>query len=321
MESREIINWLFRFGYFDSPEALSYGRIVEADLPKLALRNPVVKAALREAQDFNGVVMEAYSFEEHGRSSIHDGITGPATERMMVTPRCGEKDFQPPAGEAGQNVQAAVGNGGNWARCHGIGNFHAANCNVTNRAPAHVWPHFGEIQRRVTRAYQEIGLQWYWTGPGSVIQDGKSGIQVDASWVDRSSGWIGLAQVVSNASCSSRIWCRYLSTYLRNTTNPETIIRMMAVLWMHELYHNCGGQHTRGGIGNPSILSLPATWKGDPAESWLKARYGGEPIPTTPTGPGPEPKPNDLFFRGEVELMEGSTSRGKYMLVPVPRVI
>ena len=52
---------------------------------------------------------------------------------------------------------------------------------------------------------------------------------------------------------------------------------------MHELGHNAGLQHTRGGVMSPSIVhGLPSSWKGDPSRSVLARYYGGEPIPGGP---------------------------------------
>jgi hypothetical protein len=57
---------------------------------------------------------------------------------------------------------------------------------------------------------------------------------------------------------------------------------------MHELGHNAGLDHSRGGVMNPSIVSgLAPSWAGDPSEPILNRYYGGEPIEQPPV-PGPE---------------------------------
>lgn len=198
-------------------------------------------------------------------------------EKLLTIPRCGEPDILTDLNK--------VGRGGNWPRCHSIGEFHAANIRVLNNPPAHLARNgnFEEVIRRVTAANAAIGLQLYWSGPGSPIQDGKTGYQLTVQFVTRSSGWIGLAQVASNRPCNSVLWSRYLASYLRSSTD-ETIRRMWSILFLHELGHNMGTSHTRGGIMNPGILSLPATWAGDPlwTSGWLPARYGGIAIPAPP---------------------------------------
>lgn len=316
----EIIEWLDRHGYFNSPSVLQLGKPEKHELPRLRLKDHVVQAAIREAQDFNGILLEEHSFDLHRRSAIHDGDFGPATEQVILTPRCGEPDFYPPDSQEARAIMPAVGNGGNWPRCHGIGNYHAASISVTNSPPPHVAPHFPEIIRRVTIAEQQIGLQLYWDGVGSPIKSGKRPYNLTFTFVQTSSGWIGLAQVASNVGCSaSTLFSRYLARYMSGSS-AEAIIRQWCVLIMHEITHNKGSGHTRGGIMNPSILSLPASWQNDILLPWLRTRYGGVAVPTGPT-PGPDPEPRDTFFRGELELYKGDESQGKFILIPKPKVI
>jgi hypothetical protein len=313
---RKIIQEVWNTGNYFSPQALAICKVEEKDLPKLRLSDRVSQAALRSWQEISGIELDKHAYEYHGRAAIIDGIAGPATLETVEAGRdCHVRDYEDP--DSPEGVMRALGTSGNWKECHGLRNFHAANCSITNQAPAHVRPHFGEVLRRCRAAYQDIGLQLYFGGPGSPIQDGKSGFQLTASFVGSSSGWIGLAQVATNRGCGTQLWSRYLSSYMRNSSSAEAIIRQWCVLFLHEWGHNCGSGHTRGGIMNPSILSLGATWRGDVAESWFRRMYGGVPVPTDPDGPDkPDPKPHDLQFRGAIEAVQNGIKIGEYQLVP-----
>jgi hypothetical protein len=60
----------------------------------------------------------------------------------------------------------------------------------------------------------------------------------------------------------------------------------------HELGHNSGLGHSRGGVMNPSIINgLPVSWKNDPSESQLRKWYGGEPVPGGNPLPPDTPQP------------------------------
>lgn len=319
IDKTEIVAWLDQHGYFDSPSALELGRPEKHELSKLKISDRIVQAALSEAQSFNSIVLDAYTFEHHGRRSYHDGAIGPATEQLIETPRCGHPDFYHPDSPE-YRAMAAVGTSGNWKRCHGIGEFHAASINVTNSPPSHLAPHFGEVIRRITEANRQIGLQLYWDGVGSPIKSGKRPYNITWTWVKTSGGWIGLAQVASNVSCTaSALFSRYLESYMSSSA-VEAKIRQWSVLGMHEFGHTMGSGHTSGGIMNPNILSLAASWLNDTLLPWLRTRYGGVEVPTDPT-PGPDPEPRDTFFRGELELYKGDESQGKFILIPKPTII
>jgi len=83
--------------------------------------------------------------QAHNRIPIFDGLEGPAVKDLLNLERCWVPDYAPPLGidfkfpddphleEVCKQMQAdleqpAVGTG-NWARCHGIGEFHSAIVN------------------------------------------------------------------------------------------------------------------------------------------------------------------------------------------------
>jgi hypothetical protein len=222
--------------------------------------------AVASFQSFEADLVNRLSMQIHGRPAQFDGIIGPATQLAFDAPRCGHADY-------GEKVESAVGTG-NWKRCHDIGEFHAATVYIhEDQIPLFVKPYFIEIWSRVVSAYSNIGLKY--------IKTDNPNTNIDVSFVSRSNGWIGLAIVGQGESCSSSIWARFLATY-----QPSNVLNEWTTLMLHELGHNAGLSHTRGGIMNPSIVQgLAPTWAGDPAESILINYYGGQPVDLPPIPP------------------------------------
>lgn len=247
-----------------------------------SLTDPLVIAAVESYQSFMAPAIEpliAKYYPERASASVQiDGKVGPAMQELFSAPRCEYPDH-------GVVQHAAAIGSGSWKSCHNIGNFHSASVKVNRtNLPAFLAPLFDEVLRRVTAAYDEIGLRFWF--------DGRAPVQTEMSFVNSSDGWIGLAIVPGNSlSCSSNpIWLRLLATYKGGSTS-EAIIQQWTSLVKHELGHNCGLSHSSGGVMNPSIINgLPTSWKGDPSHGLLASRFGGVQIPTeTPTPPLPPP--------------------------------
>lgn len=321
---------LKRTGHYDNPDMPT--GVTFADLPKLTLYSDETRTAIKSFVDMMPAIAEAKSIEFNSRRYRNDGDFGPATEATILADRCEHPDYHVAELDLYDGYEQldtydelpAVGQNGNWKRCHGIGDFHACHVRFLNRPPDHLARN-GNLKyclEAVTKANQAIGLQMYWSGPGCPIQDGDGkSTQLTAEYVPRSNGWIGLAQVVSNRPCNSLHWSRYLATYLRNSTDAQ-IRRMWPILFLHEFGHNKGTGHTRGGIMNPGILSLPPTWEGDTLSAWLRAHYGGEAIPDKPDPPKPPGPPgppdrSDLWFDG-LTAMIGDKPIRDFMIVPAP---
>lgn len=269
---QEIVSLLKETGHIDRP----FGQ--QCDVGNFScnhsLTHGVVQRALASYQDFLISNLEPLCLCEHGRSAQCDGIIGPATRKLFELPRCGCHDY-------GESVQAAMGTG-SWKACHNIGDFHAATVKVHKKGmPSFLESVFERIWDSAAASYEAIGLRF-------IRVDSAEDANIEFSFVSRSSGWIGLAVVGNHETCDSTfLWCRYLAKY-----EPSDIIGSWTELVMHELGHNAGLQHTRGGIMNPSIITgLKPTWKGDPSESILNRYYGGEPVdgiipPPTPPEAG-----------------------------------
>lgn len=278
MTDYEIIELLRTTGHLGYP----FGKKQDYAPPTLGLRDPAVERAIASYQEFNVLQLDPLSLEHHSRAACCDGDVGPATRRLLAMQRCGCADYGP-------DVQAATGSG-SWAGCHDIGDFHAATAYVDDKGmPGFLKPLWDRVWAGAVAAYEQIGLRW-------ILVDGPDGANTKISFVSRSRGWIGLARVGQSQSCSSEIWAQFLATY-----HPSNVLDRWTELLMHELGHNAGLQHTRGGIMHPSISGAPLTWIGDPSETILKRYYGGEPIDPRPE---PPPRPPDTAH-GLISMSDG----------------
>lgn len=313
MTTFEIIQRLWDWGHFNNPAFPNTLNVEEADLPNLRLEDTAVVQAVSSYQNFMGVQLDTLSAKHHMRPSIADGHIGPATLELLQVERCGCPDYE-------RGVLAAVGSG-NWKGCHGVGNFHAFSVHVnTTNMPSFLVPVWDEVKRRVSAAYAELGLRIIW--------DNRSlPRNCDFTFVTRSSGWIGLATVGRGLGCNSSVFARFLATY-RGGSSPDAITQQWTTLVKHELGHNTGLGHSRGGVMNPSIINgLPVSWRGDPSEATLRGWFGGQPVDAPPTN-NPVPTPGGtptarvvLDGTVRVTIPEGmKPGSHEFILVPKPEV-
>lgn len=87
-----VIEYLDRFGYFESPAALAIDHVT--DPSKLTMKDAVVRAAVVELQQFFEHELNDLVWREHSRSLDINGDSGPATEKLITHDRCGHPDFQ-----------------------------------------------------------------------------------------------------------------------------------------------------------------------------------------------------------------------------------
>ena len=293
MTDQEIIQLLENTGHLGWPLGSASGMVL-TDIGCRSLGQPAVARAVASYQDFMLPDLDRFCLKHHGRPAHADGKPGPATYELFAQPRCGCPDYGP-------NVAAATGNG-SWAGCHGVGGYHAAKIHVyRENMPGFLVPHWEEVLERAIASFAKIGLRF-------IRAERPGAANITVTFETRSRGWIGLAIVGSNQSCGTTIWAKFLATY-----QPKDTVEMWTELVMHELGHNAGLQHSRGGIMNPSIIyGLPATWIGDPSEPILNRMYGGEPVPGS-APPTPEP-PSGIV--GRLEMSDGKA----YHVTPVPEV-
>lgn len=321
--SQLAIRRAWETGHFWSPDNPEGLNVKESDLDKLSTSDPVVVAALISLSKVEARRFAKYSLEESGNVPEFDGRVTPAMEKLVVAGRCPVPDYAPPEGvqftfedpylqqvvERMQGAEKAIGSG-NWKGCHGIGNFHSAIIRVNpSGLPEFLRPVWSQVLTNVRQAYAEVGLLWSFVDKNGIdLLTGKpteGNVQIDMSFVGSSSGWIGLAIVGQNESCnSSPIWCRFLNTY-RGGSSEASIVTQWTTLLKHELGHNCGRNHTSGGVMNPSLVNgLPVSWvDSDPSTSWLKQQFGGVLVPIP--GGGPEtPTPTPPISQAVVDAVQ-----------------
>lgn len=247
-----------------------------------SLNDIAVTSAIAKYQRFDANV--ELLAQSHNTTVIPDGKMGPVTAAAMQMPRCAcpDHDFFEPL----------IGTGG-WKNCNGASDYHRANVLVHKSGiPEHVERNFVEIITRCQKAFADIGLMFVFCrdAGGQLIdlltdKPVTGNANIDFRF-EKSSSWIGLAIVGNgnNQKCTSKIWCKYAPTY-----KPRDVVTQWVTLLKHELGHNCGLRHSKGGVMNPSIVNgLAAPWvDNDPSTKILKKWFGGEPveIPGNPKPP------------------------------------
>jgi len=312
--SQFAIRTAWETGHFWSPDNLDGLNVRQADLKLLKPDDDVVVRAMISMSRGDTTRYTRAVLDNHGRQPTFDGVIGPAIAEMVIEGnRCPVPDHAPPPGvvfafddpdlqQVVERMQAqpAVGSGGNWAGCNGIGQFHCAAMQVN---PAgmnpRVVPLWRQVMLNVRQMYAGIGLLWKFIDMDGVDlltgEQFNGNIQTELSFVSRSDGWIGLAIVTRNEGCSSKIWLKLLNSYVGGSTDIQ-IINQISTLLAHEGGHNAGLSHSNGGVMNPSIVTgLPVgIWpESDPSTRTLRTLYGGQPVPIPGGGDTPTPTPPD----------------------------
>lgn len=293
-KQQELIRTLFDTGHFENP-ANPTG-ILESELYYLTLIDEPVRTAIQSYQNF---FADEYTSLSLG-TGIANGEIDPATIALLELPRCSVPDFTPTGS-------------GSWQKdCDSrYPGLHTVTVSVNKSGlPSFLTNSFEQCWSLATASYNDMGL--------TVIRKDGSSANIAVSFENLRGSTIGLAIVGQNQRCSTSIWAKFDPGY-----NPSDTINQWARLLAHELGHNMGMSHSRGGIMNPSIVSGPFTptaWRGDPSESILKRYFGG--IPNNPTNPPPvNPDPDDPYwFKGGFTLMKGDHPQGEYILTPKPKV-
>jgi len=323
--SQFAIRVAYLYGHFWGPDNKDGWNVKQEDLKNLSITDPVVVQALRSLSLMDPARYAEIVVQKHMRPPDFDGQFGPAMEAFIQLGRCPIPDHAPPPGvvfafddpwiqQVVERMQAnsleAVG-GGNWPSCHGVGNFHCSIVRVdASLMPSFLRPVFKDVITRVQQAYAGVELLFRFTSESGIDLltdeniDGES-VNSEMSFVNSSSGWIGLAIVGQNEGCDSKIWCRFLNTYQGGTT-PEQITTQWITLLKHELGHNCGLSHSSGGVMNPSIVNgLPVEWvPNDPSTRILQKSFGGAPVPIPGGGTPEPPKPPSETLEKRVENLE-----------------
>ena len=290
--NRERLQFHWDHGHFLDTRHPDGRNVSEADLDKLTLDDTVVKQAIASWQSID-LNFSQISQACHSRDVHPDGEIGPVTEAMYEVPRCGCDDFGDDSGiQPWDDVEAAIGRG-HWANCHGASGFHRAVGRCVGTLTSHLSASYqgarviDAVMRLVRQGYGEIGLEWIWDWERRI-----SGYQTEVRFGRWAGRWIGLAQVPSpGRSCSAApLWAQHQNNF-RSGSSPASVLTWWPILIMHELGHNCSSGHSRGGIMNPSILSVPPRWVDDTSERLFRSLFGGSPVPGWPNFDGTDGPP------------------------------
>jgi len=193
------------------------------------------------------------------------------TQELFEIERCGCSDFETNATGSGSWRAGCVKP--EWP------DNHAAIYRVDkSRMPSYLRDSFEDAWGLMAQAYANVGLAIVRRDAGSTYNS--------LVTFEPGRGWIGLAIVGRNHTCGTRMWAKFDTRY-GSSFSRDRLLNQWAFLLAHELGHNCGLGHTRGGIMNPSLINgtfHPDQWRrSDPAFPSHKRWYGGEPL----TDPAP----------------------------------
>jgi hypothetical protein len=255
--------------------------------------------ASRQASDINADVL-VYAFHS-GRKIQYDGDIGPATLALVNIPRCPLPDHPPPVtasfdygdeelnGAVRSYAEFAeyVGGTGSWPKgCDpDHPNVHSVVTLINaGGASASQKEKLTEVLKYVEACEAEIGQHLRhvvtpntYSKPNHNIVFGPIPGSV-----------IGFNYFPTPNTCNQTVQGKIDSTFGASAIT-------LANLFTHEYKgHGDGLEHTRGGIMNPSIITInPLSWIGDPHEKTKKRYFGGVPVPTDNPPPPPPPPTGD----------------------------
>jgi len=263
-DDRRLIELLNQYGHLLCP--FGEPRTLSKSIEKLTMDDDIVHDAVASYQAMHATAMEpiiAAFYPKRTSAAVKpDGVMGPATKALLETARCACPDYD-------MALPMEMAGSGNWRGCNGIGDFHCAIVKITTPIPSFLQPHFDLIWSQTVESYAELGL---------LLRRDDNAVrpQIEVSFVQPSGGWIGLAIVGNGVQCGDTIWAQFDKNY-----RPASLVSDWTSLLKHEFGHNCGLQHSSGGVMNPYLMTgLPVSWIGDPSHQLLVQRFGGVRVPS-----------------------------------------
>jgi hypothetical protein len=252
--------------------------------------------ASRQASDLNADYLVN---RFHNRPIQYDGDIGPATLVLVDIPRCPLPDHAPPphasfdygdedlngAVRSYQEFAEYVGGTGSWPKgCDpDYPNVHSVVTFFDDRnASASQKAVLTEALKYTEACEAEIGQHLRHVRPPATFANP----QHHVTFGPIPGSVIGFNYFPTPNQCRQTVQGKIDSTFGASAIT-------LANLLTHEYKgHGDGLQHTRGGIMNPSIITInPLSWIGDPHEKTKKRYFGGVPVPTTDSPPPPPPPP------------------------------
>lgn len=284
-DAAKAIELLEQYGHFRNPQNPT--GITAKDLPRLTLADTEVRVAFASYMDFMGLPLEVSA----------TGKLTPEALGAVFMPRCGCADYPVVEYAYPDVVGDSLTGRGSWpAGCHPqFPGRHTFTVQVDKRGMPSYLAGVGTDPGPFEQAWQLCAAAYADMGIAFIRQDNEQANTLITFQVGL--GWLGLAAVPSRFSCALRVWAKFDNRY-----RPSALIDQWARLLAHELGHNMGMSHFRGGIMNSTLTSGKFTeraWRGDPAESRLRTYFGATPIII---GPKPGPGPGTPFDWGSSKL-------------------
>ena len=270
-DRQRFLEFLDRTGHFDNPAHGEAYDVAKDRRTTLEKSDSAYVDAVKSYQESDANVANLVRLM-HGRELVVDGDAGDATIATANLPRCGVPEF------SRDRQEGNAGQGWPLSGCdpNDDGNQRASiRIGIDTRgAPDHWLQDLPFCVETCERMALEMNIAATYTVVAEELNPRDFEMRITIGGISGPTiGWNYLPQP---NTCGQSITGKLDSNYRAGRESKAT-------LCAHEhIGHGCGSDHTNGGVMNPSLLDVPLTFIGDPAEPWYRRVYG---IPETPTVP------------------------------------